>query len=219
MTADAPPPAPSLAARRPRNAQATRTRILTCATREFADRGFDGARIERIVKAAGINISLVYQYYGSKEKLFIAVMEQAYARMRAAHRDIDIRNLEPIEAMEALVRSTFRVFIQHPELIGLLASENVQRGRHIAKSEYIRGLYNPLLDTIALVLERGARAGQFRPDVDPKDLFISLNGIGYFYLSNRYTLGVILNRDLMQAEALRRHEDHMVAVVLGYLRA
>ena len=216
MTPDAPAPKPP--SRRPRNAAATRERILDCATREFADRGFDGARIERIVRATGCNISLVYQYFGSKEKLFITVMEAAYATMRAAHRDIDIRNLDPVEAMATLVRSTFRVFIQHPQLIGLLASENVQRARHIAKSGYIRGLYNPLLDTIAGVLGRGADAGLFRRDVDPTDLFISLNGIGYFYLSNRYTLGVILNRDLMQPEALQHHEDHMVDVVLGYLR-
>lgn len=201
-----------------RDSAKTKARILECALAEFASHGYDGARIERIVSATEVNISLIYQYFGSKENLFIAVMEQAYDVMRASHRDFDVRHLAPREAMESLIRWTFRIFIDHPELISLLTSENVYRGKHIAKSQHIKDLYNPLLDTIQLVLERGAEAGVFRRDVDPESLFISLNGMGYFYLSNRYTLGVILRRDLMVSKALKRHEDHITEVVLGYLR-
>lgn len=204
---------------RPRDSTKTKAHILDCALAEFASHGYDGARIERIVKAANVNISLAYQYYGSKENLFIAVMEQAYDLMRASHRDIDVRDLAPEKAMDSLIRWTFRIFIEHPEIISLLNSENVHRGKHIAKSRHIKILYNPLLDTIRTVLARGAATGVFRADVDAEDLFISMNGMGYFYLSNKYTLGVILGRDLMTRKALGRHEDHIVAVVLGYLRA
>lgn len=203
---------------RPRDASASKNRILECATDEFAEHGYAGARIEAIVKAAGVNISLLYQYFESKERLFIAVMEQAYGVMRASHRDIDVRGLEPADAMESLIRWTFRIFVEHPRIIGLLNSENVHRGRHILKSAYIPGLYNPLLDTIRSVLERGGAEGVFRSDVDPLDLFISVNGMGYFYLSNRYTLGVILNREMMTPEALSRYEEHIVKVLLGFLR-
>ncbi|MGA0570392.1 TetR/AcrR family transcriptional regulator [Variovorax sp. VNK109] len=211
---------PKAAAKAPkvRDASVTKSRILDCAIQEFADHGYDGARIERIVKQADVNVSLAYQYFGSKENLFIAVMEQAYDLMRANHRDFDIRGLEPMEAMESLVRWTFQIFVKNPQLIGLLNSENVQRGRHIAKSTYIRGLYNPLLDTIETVLKRGAKEKVFRDDVKAEDLFISMNGMGYFYLSNRFTLGVILGRDLMKPSAIRHHEEHIVQVLLGYLR-
>lgn len=205
-------------AARPRDAALTKARLLACATDEFAVNGFAGARIEAVVKAAGVNISLLYQYFGSKEKLFIAVMESAYGLVRAQHRDLDVREHAPKEAMESLIRRTFRIFVEHPHIIGLLASENVHGGRHILKSPYIRGLYTPLLETIGSVLQRGAAAGVFRGDVDPLDFFVSMNGIGYFYLSNRYTLGVILNREMMTAEALSRHEEHIVQVLLGYLR-
>lgn len=215
-TAFARQPAPRPA--RVRDAAQTKERILDCAMREFTQFGFDGARMDRIVKASGFNISLVYQYFGNKESLFLAVMERAYGVMRASHRDIDIRHLPPVEAMESLVRWTFRIFVNQPEIISLLTSENISRGRHIENSTYIRGLYNPLLDTIASVLKRGAEAGVFRDDVDPQDLFISLNGMGYFYLSNRFTLRVILGRDLMDEAALNRHEDHIAAVVRGFLR-
>lgn len=204
---------------RPRDSVKTKAHILGCALAEFATHGYDGARIERIVKAADINISLAYQYFGSKENLFIAVMEQAYDLMRASHRDFDVRDLAPAQAMESLIRWTFRIFVEHPEIISLLNSENVHRGKHIAKSKHIKILYNPLLDTIRMVLDRGAAAGVFRADVDAEALFISMNGMGYFYLSNKHTLGVILGRDLMTRKALAHHEDHIVAVVLGFLRA
>lgn len=206
------------AAAKPRDAALTKARLLACATEEFAVHGYAGARIDAIVKAAGVNISLLYQYFGSKEKLFIAVMEGAYGLVRARHRDLDVREHAPREAMESLIRRTFRIFVENPHVIGLLNSENVHGGRHILKSPYIRGLYTPLLDTIGSVLERGAAAGVFRGDVDPLDFFVSMNGVGYFYLSNRYTLGVILNRAMTTPEALSRHEEHIVQVLLGYLR-
>ena len=103
--------------------------------------GYAGARIEAIVGAAGVNISLLYQYFESKEKLFIAVMEGAYGLVRASHRELDVREQPPLQAMEALIRRTFRIFVEHPRIIGLLNSENVHRGRHILKSPYIRSLY------------------------------------------------------------------------------
>jgi len=203
---------------RPRDSAATKAKILECAVGEFAERGYDGARIERIVHAAGVNVSLAYQYFGSKEQMFLAVMEHIYGVMRTNHRDIEVRGLDPVAAMERLVRNTFRIFVKHPEIIGLLNSENVHRGQHIAKSPYIQSLYNPLLDTIGAVLRSGVDKGVFRTDCDAQDLFISLNGMGYFLLSNQYTLSVILGRNLSNAKALKRHEEHIVAVVLGYLR-
>jgi|APCry1669189241_1035207.scaffolds.fasta_scaffold14401_1 TetR/AcrR family transcriptional regulator len=202
-----------------RDATKTKARILQFGFIEFASHGFDGARMDRIVKAAEVNISLVYQYFGSKENLYIAVMEQAYDIMRASHRDFDVQHLAPKEAMESLIRWTFRIFVNQPELISLLNSENDYRGKHIAKSQHIRDLYNPLIATLNGVLKRGAEDGLFRSNVNPESLFISMNGMGYFYLSNKYTLGVILRRDLMDSKALKLHEDHMVSVVLGFLRA
>lgn len=201
-----------------RNAEQTKERILNCAMGEFAKKGFDGARLDAIVKKAGVNINLVYHYFGSKEDLFLAVMEAAYTTMRAYHREMDIKDDDPAEAMRSLVRRTFRIFIDFPEIIGLLNSENVYEAKHIAKSEHIGELFNPLLSAIGEVLDRGVREGVFRSGVDPKELFISINGEGYFYLSNRYTLGFILHEDLLDKTRLAQREEHIVEVILSYLR-
>jgi len=206
-------------ARKPvsRNRAATRARILEAAVSVFAGKGFDGARVEAIAKAANVNINLVYHYFGSKESLFIAVMEHAYSVIRSHHKDMELRNLPPAEAMRRLVSSTFRMFVCFPELIGLLASENIHEARHIRQSKVIRDLYNPLLDFIRETLARGVTERLFRPGIDPVELFISINAEGYFYISNRHTLAFIIHQDLMTEERLRQREAHIVDVILRFI--
>ena len=200
-----------------RNPIATRARILDSAVMAFAAKGFDGARVDTVAKDARVNINLVYHYFGSKEGLFIAVMEHAYSVIRSRHKDMELRNLPPVEAMKRLVTSTFRMFVELPELIGLLGSENMHEGRHIRQSEVIRNLYNPLLDFISETLRRGVAEGVFRTGVDPVDLFISINAEGYFYISNRHTLAFIIHQDLMTEERLNQREAHIVDVILRSL--
>lgn len=203
---------------RTRDPEATRARLLKVATAEFAARGYDGARVESIARKAGVNINLVYHYFGSKEGIYVAALESIYVLIRTRHRDMVLKDLDPVAAMSQLVRSTFRMFVDTPEAIGLLVAENVQRGKYVRSSALIAGLYNALLEFIRDTLDRGVAAGVFRAGADPVELFISINAEGYFYLSNRYTLGFILHQDLMTEERLKAREDHIVSVILGYLR-
>lgn len=203
---------------RARDSEATKARLLQAATSEFSSRGYDGARVENIARTAGVNINLVYHYFGNKQGIYVAALESIYLLIRSHHQDMELRNLDPVTAMAELVRSTFRMFVETPEAIGLLAAENIQRARFVKESQLISGLYNSLLEFIGDTLDRGVKAGMFRDGVDPTELFISINAEGYFYLSNRYTLGFILHQDLLSAERLKRREDHIVAVILGYLR-
>ncbi len=204
--------------RKTRDADLSRADILDAATSEFSEGGFDGARVGRIAEAAGVNINLIYHYYGSKERLFVAVMEAAYVTIRTHHKDLELRALDPVEAMTALVRATFELFATNPHIIGLLGSENMHRARHVRSSEQIRNLYNPLLDTIGETLARGEAAGLFRAGVDPVELFLSINAECYFYLSNQHTLGFILHRDLTSPDMLARREAHVVDVILSFLQ-
>jgi TetR/AcrR family transcriptional regulator len=201
-----------------RDPLATKARILDAATNEFALRGYDGARVGAVVKRARCNINLVYHYFGNKEKLFIAVMERAYSNIRLHHKDMELRNADPQEAMRGLIVSTFRMFVESPEAIGLLVSENIHRARHIKNSALIVSMYDALLDFIRETLDRGVASGVFRAGVDATDLFISINAEGYFYLSNRHTLGVILHQDFMTEDRLRQRESFITDVIMGFLR-
>ena len=201
-----------------RDPDRTRQRILDAATAEFARYGLGGARVDRIAARAAVNKRMLYYYYGNKDELFLAVLEESYARIRNAERALHLTDVDPREAMRRLVEFTWRYYLEHPEFLTLLNSENLHCGRHVRRSRNVVAMHSPFVAMIREVLERGVRAGEFRRGVDPVQLYISIAGLGYFYLSNRHTLSTIFERDLM----LPRHKGarlrHMVDLVLGYLR-
>lgn len=201
-----------------RDAARTRERILKTATAEFTEKGYDGARVDEIVRRAKISKNLVYHYFDSKEQLFIEVMEGMYRVMRERQAEQSFADLSPEEGMRKLVTFTFQVFLEHPEVIALLNIENLHKARHIRRSKNIPALYNPLIEAIDDLLRRGQAAGVFRDGVDPVDLYISISGLGYFYLANRHTLGTVFKTDLEAPARVEQRLRHMNEVILGYLR-
>jgi AcrR family transcriptional regulator len=201
-----------------RDPERTRQRIMEAATHEFATKGLGGARIADIAARAGANKRMLYHYFGDKDALFLAVLENAYAAIRTRERALELEHLPPEAAMRRLVETTWDHFIEHPEFLTLLGSENLHQARHIKRSARIRELHSPLADMLRDILRRGEHAGTFRAGVDPVELYITIAGLGWFHLSNRHTLSVIFERDLEAPAALARRRAHMVEVVLGYLR-
>jgi AcrR family transcriptional regulator len=202
-----------------RDPERTRARILEAARTEFARRGLGGARVDQITARAGSNKRMIYYYFGNKEALFLAALESAYAHIRKAEQSLKLTDLDPAEGMRRLVQFTWEYDLAHPEFITLLNSENLHRARLLKKSKQIRALHSPLVAMLESLLQRGQRAGVFRRGVDPVQLYISIAALGYFYLSNNYTLSTIFGQDLMQARALQQRLAHMTALVLGYLSA
>jgi len=201
-----------------RDAVRTRARILKCATEVFSEKGYDGARVDEIARRAGVSGTLLYHYFGSKDGLFVAVMEEAFLVVRGSHRDSDIARLPPEEAISTLTLSIFNLFQRHPEFVNLLNSENLHKARHIARSTTIRGLYRPLLGTLGKIVARGRAEGLFKRDVDLSDFFISITAVVYFYIANRSTLSVVMDEDLFDPARVQRRANHVVDLVLSYLR-
>ena len=193
-------------------------RILAAATDEFARHGLGGARVDRIAARAGANKRMLYYYYGNKDDLFLAVLEASYGRIRSAERELRLEDLDPREAMRRLVAFTWEYYLAHPEFLTLLNSENLHRGRHVRRSRDVVAMHSPFVAMIRGVLQRGVRAGYFRTGVDPVQLYISIAGLGYFYLGNRYTLSAIFDRDLLAPRSKAARLRHMEELVLGYLR-
>jgi AcrR family transcriptional regulator len=200
-----------------RDPEATREAILVAATDVFAAYGLGGARVDRIAERAGINKRMLYYYFGQKEDLFLAVLERAYAKIRGEEQALNLTQVEPTEAIRRLIAFTWNYYLENPSFPILLNSENLHRARHLKKSARVRTLHSPFVATIAEVLERGARSGLFRAGVDPIQLYISIAGISYFYLSNNYTLSTIFDRDLMSPKAKVERLSHMTDLVLGFL--
>ncbi|HEX2541748.1 MAG TPA: TetR/AcrR family transcriptional regulator [Caldimonas sp.] len=202
---------------RPRDADRSREEILRAAMTEFAENGFAGARIDAIAERAGVNKKLIYYYFAAKDELFVAVLEQTYADIRAAEQALHLEASDPVQAIRTLVAFTWRHYLEHPEFLALLNSENMHRAGHLKRSGRIRQMNSPLIETLATIVERGRRDGSFRAGVDPLQLYVSIAGLAYFYLSNNHTLSAIFGRSLMTPAALDERLAHITAVVLGYL--
>jgi AcrR family transcriptional regulator len=202
-----------------RNPQRTSAAILAAATREFTERGYGGARIDEIAARARINKRMLYHYYGGKEALYRAVLESAYVGIRSAEAELDLESRDPAEAMRHLARFTWNYFLKHPEFLSILNTENLLRGKYIKTSPKIIALHSPMISLLGDTLRRGVEIGEFRDGVDAVDLYISIAALGFFYLSNRWTLSTIFRRDLVAPKALEHWGDHIVEVIMSYLRA
>ncbi len=199
-------------------ALATRQRILDAALAEFSEKGLAGGRVDDITARSGVNKRMIYLHFENKEDLWLKVLERAYAAKRAEENALQVEQLPAREAMARLVSFNLRYTSAHPEFVLLLNQENLHQGIHLARSEIARTLYTPLLDLLGRVLERGCAEGVFRTGVDPAQLYVTIVGIGHFYVANHSTLSVILGSGLMSPAALQAREAHCIEVVLGYLR-
>lgn len=200
-----------------RNPEASRSKILDAARIEFVSHGLSGGRVDRIAEQSGVNKNLIYHYYGSKDALYLAVLELIYADLRAQQQDQDLRSLPPVEGMKRLVSNTFDHFVATPDLIRLMSIENIHYAEHLKSSRSTKPLYRGLLDTIQILLKRGQAEGVFRPNVDAVDLYLSISGLAYFFLSNQHTLSWLLDRDLAARRRVLKRRQHVVEMVLSYL--
>ena len=104
---------------------------------------------------------MIYYYFGSKEGLFIEVLENAYRRMNDAELKLKLDLHRPIDGLNAVIAFVLSYYRKNPELISLLNLENLQRGKHIAKSQRAREYSSPAIAIVSQLLQLGAEQGQF----------------------------------------------------------
>ncbi len=195
-------------------AQATQENILRAATKVFAKHGFAGGRIEQISKAAKSHDRMIYYYFGNKEELFIAVIEETYRRFNDAESKVVLKMDDPVDDLKTLVRFMWNYYQQHPEFITLLNSENLHRGKHISKSLRAREYSSPAISLLDRILKNGADMGLFRSDVRARDIYLMSAALAYFYISNRFTLSAFLGEDLEAPAAMTHWEEFITSAVI-----
>lgn len=200
-----------------RNAEETRERLMLAATQEFCERGYDGARIERIAKNARCNIRMAYHYFEGKEGLYLAVLERVYSELRQKEKELNLEHLDPASGMRRLIEFTFDHMGAHPEFIKLVVNENLLSGRMLKKSSKVVHETTPLVGMINGALERGEKVGIFRPGVDPMQLYVSILSLSFVHISNRYTLSIIFEKDLGEPKWLQERRTHAADVIMSYL--
>lgn len=196
----------------------TRADIIEVATREFADKGLAGARIDLIAEAMRTSKRMIYYYFGSKEGLYLAVLENAYSRMRGIEAELHLEDLPPEDALRKLVGHTVDYQLAHPEFIRLVMNENMHRGEYLHQSKVIQQLNVPAIQGLRQVLERGQQAGVFRGGIDPVDLHASISALSVFNVANRHTFALIFKRDLDSHAAVTARRDSIVEMIVRFVR-
>lgn len=186
---------------------------------EFGEKGLAGARIDEIAAATDTSKRMIYYYFGSKEGLYTAVLEESYRRMRQNEASLHLEDLEPVEALSKLVAFTFDHHNDNETYIRTVMSENMNRGQYMAKSKFMQELNVPAISSIAQIYERGVASGVFRPGLDPLDIHATISALAFFNVSNRHTFDLIFKRDGRSQQAHAKRRANVVELILRYLRA
>ncbi|WP_105383998.1 TetR family transcriptional regulator [Neorhizobium alkalisoli] len=199
--------------------QRTQEDILEVATEEFSTHGLAGGRVDAIAEKTRTSKRMIYYYFGSKEGLYLAVLERAYRKIRTLEADLQLSNLPPEQALRTLISTTFEHDETNPDFVRLVSIENIHHAAHMLRSDAIRDLNVSIIETIASVLDRGIAGGVFTRRADPIDVHMLISAFCFFRVSNRYTFGTIFRRDLSEPETLQRHKGMIADAVISYLQS
>lgn len=203
--------------RRVNDPEGTRRNIVEVATREFARKGYAGARVDAIAARTRTSKRMIYYYFGGKEGLYLAVLEGAYAGIRRAEATLDLERLPPGEALRTLVGFTFDYYQAHPEFVRLVMNENIMDGVHMARSRAISRLNVTVIDALKALVARGQKEGTFRRDIDPIELHMSISALGIFNVANRATFSTIFRRDMTSPRALATRRREIAGIILQHV--
>ncbi|MDP3799506.1 MAG: TetR/AcrR family transcriptional regulator [Polaromonas sp.] len=193
--------------------------ILEVATAEFANKGLSGARIDEIAAATRTSKRMIYYYFGSKEGLYVAVLEDSYRRMRSIEAGLHLEDLPPEQALRRLVEFTFDHHLGNQDYIRLVMTENMERGAYLAQSKSIQELNVPAIEAIRRLYERGVASGVFRPGLDPVDIHASISALTFFNVSNQHTFGLIFKHDAQAPQAVATRRQNIVEMIVRFVRA
>ena len=197
--------------------EGTKRNIIEIATKEFAENGLSGARIDEIAAKTKSSKRMIYYYFGDKEGLYLKVLEAAYSEVRATEATLDLEDLSPLDALEKLVRFTFDHHNSNPDFIRLVMIENIHGAEFLAKSTAIRQLNVTAIDAVTTLYERGVKEGVFRGGIDPVELHWQISALCFFNVSNRATFSKIFRRDLGSKRSLASLRQRVVEMVVRYV--
>ena len=202
---------------REHNAQQTRESILRAAIKVFAQHGYEGGSVEKISRQAMSYDRMIYYYFGSKDGLYLAVLEEAYRRMRAIESDLNLDDLPPAQALQKLVEFTYDHHRDNEDFIRLVMNENIQRGDYLRQSQSIQALNSNAIQSVQAVYDRGVAQGVFRAGLDPVDIHSAISAFTFFNVSNRHTFGLIFQDRASQDKANTLKRVHVVELILRFV--
>lgn len=220
MTLTSELPAAATAPRKSRknNPEKTRENILQEAIVEFVTQGLSGARVDAIAERIQTSKRMIYYYFGSKEQLYVEVLEKLYGDIRHTEDKLHLAELEPLEAIRRTVEFAFDHHDRNVDFVRIVSIENIHHGEYVKKSTAIRSMSNNMLLSLAEILRRGAEQGLFREGIDPLDLHLFISSFCFYRVSNRNTFGEIFQIDLADEQVKQRHKQMICEAVQRYIQ-
>ena len=200
------------------DAEETRENILNVATREFAEKGLSGARIDEIAEQTNTSKRMIYYYFSSKEGLYRAVVGREYGRIRDAEAELHLEEMPALEALAQLISKTFDWHFQHPDFVRLVMNENIHFAAHLDDVEGIQERNESVIATLNAILRKGAREGSLRTDIDPVDLHMNISALCFYTVSNRYTFRKVFGRDMGAPGLAKQRRDQVIEIILNWCR-
>ncbi|MFV0109746.1 TetR family transcriptional regulator [Enterobacter ludwigii] len=191
-------------------------KIFQSAITLFAEYGLNGARMEQIAEKAGTTKRMVVYHFKNKENLYLLVLEYVYTQIRASEQALSLAGMPPVEALVHLVEATFDYHADHPDYIRIICMENMQHGRFMQQSSYLRQVNRSALDLLEAILRRGKEKQLFNQTVEARDLHRLISSFSFHYVANSYTF-TLLFEEGADEQAQRQHYRKMaVQVALRY---
>jgi len=208
----------SAAEPRTNDPERTREEILRAAMLEFGEKGLAGARIDAIAAATQTSKRMIYYYFGSKDGLYLAALEQSYAGVRDRELRLQLDDMDPETALRCLVTVMFDHHLGNENYIRIVMSENMNRGRYLAQSTRIQELNRPAITLLRTLYDRGVADGIFRPGLDATDIHASISALSFFNVSNHHTFGLIFQQDNQSPAFVAKRRENIVQMILRYVK-
>lgn len=205
---------------RSNDADETRNNILAVATREFADKGLAGARIDEIAEKTNSSKRMIYYYFGGKEELYRAVLEQAYVRIRGREEEAEerFRELPAEQALRAQIGQTFDYHANNPDFVRLVMNENIHHGEHIGHVPGLKERNRSVIAQLRAIIDKGIADGVFRKDIDPIELHMSISALCFYNVSNRYTFNANFGVDMGAPKAMKKRREQVAEIILAWVK-
>lgn len=197
--------------------EGVRRDILAVARREFVEHGLSGARVDDIAAKTSTSKRMIYYYFGDKDGLYRAVLEEAYGKIRALEQSLDLDALAPQPAMQKLAGFTFDYHADNIDFVRLVMIENIHFASHLRQLAKIRDINLSAIDLVAGVYARGVTAGLFRKGLDPVDIHLTMSALSFYNVSNRESIRQVFRHDMAGKATRLARRATMIETVMRFV--
>ena len=179
-----------------------RENLISATIPLFAAKGLNGVSVRELARAAGVNLSMISYYFGSKEGLYAAVLTEQFAILEKLE-EIEQMEIDTLQKFELYVRATVSRYRKNPYLLRFYTSEltNPTACFETIIKPAIKRVVQMLLDTFT----DGLSHEKFRDGLNPADTVLALSGMINFYFLLEPVTAEFVDHSPERDEQLIRH--------------